>query len=181
MNLTEKTIDKHYKFKGRIINLRVDDALLPNGNTAIREVVEHPGGVCVAALTEDDCLLFVRQFRYPYGEILLELPAGKRDPGEEPLQTGKRELKEETGFTASQYRSLGRLYPTPGYVNEVIYMYLATDLTAGETSPDEDEFLEIEKIPLETAVQMVLNGDLPDAKTQIMVLKIYALRQMGEI
>jgi ADP-ribose pyrophosphatase len=181
MQLTEKTLSQSYKFNGRIINLRVDEALLPDGTTAAREVVEHPGGVSVAALTEDDCLLFVRQFRYPYGEILLELPAGKRDPGEEPLQTGKRELKEETGFTATDYRSLGRMYPTPGYINEVIYMYLATGLVAGDAAPDEDEFLEVEKIPLADAVKMVMNGEITDAKTQAMVLKVHTLRQMGEI
>ena len=181
MNLIEKTLSQSYQFNGRIINLRVDDALLPDGTTAIREVVEHPGGVCVAALTADDCLLFVRQFRYPYGEILLELPAGKRDPGEEPLETGKRELKEETGFTATDYRSLGRMYPTPGYINEVIFMYLATGLVAGEADPDEDEFLEVEKIPLGRAVDMVMNGEITDAKTQAMVLKVHTLRQLGEI
>lgn len=181
MKLTEKTISASYIFKGRIINLRVDKAELPNGNIADREVVEHPGGVCVAALTEDDCLLFVRQFRYPYGEELLELPAGKRDPGEEPLATGKRELKEETGCTAKHFRSLGRVYPTPGYIDEVIYLYLATDLTQGKTNPDEDEFLEIEKIPLTDAVRMVMEDTFTDAKTQIAVLKIWQLRQNGEI
>ncbi len=181
MKLTEKTVSASYIFKGRIINLRVDKAELPNGNIADREVVEHPGGVCVAALTEDDCLLFVRQFRYPYGEELLELPAGKRDPGETPLNTGKRELKEETGCTAKHFRSLGRMYPTPGYIDEVIYLYLATDLTQGQTNPDEDEFLEIEKIPLTDAVRMVMDDTIPDAKTQIAVLKIWQLRQSGEI
>ncbi len=181
MKLTEKTISASYIFKGRIINLRVDKAELPNGNIADREVVEHPGGVCVAALTEDDCLLFVRQFRYPYGEELLELPAGKRDPGEEPLATGKRELKEETGCTAKHFRSLGRVYPTPGYIDEVIYLYLATDLTQGKTNPDEDEFLESEKIPLTDAVRMVMEDTFTDAKTQIAVLKIWQLRQNGEI
>ncbi len=181
MKLTEKTVSCSYIFKGRIINLRVDKAELPNGNIADREVVEHPGGVCVAALTEDDCLLFVRQFRYPYSEELLELPAGKRDPGEAPLNTGKRELKEETGCTAKHFRSLGRVYPTPGYIDEVIYLYLATDLTQGQTNPDEDEFLVIEKIPLTDAVRMVMDDTIPDAKTQIAVLKIWQLRQNGEI
>ena len=101
MNLEEKQLSYEYKFKGRIINLRQDKALLPNGNTATREVVEHPGGVCVAALTDSDELLFVKQFRYPYMEETLEIPAGKRDKqGEDPLECGKRELKEETGATS---------------------------------------------------------------------------------
>lgn len=181
MDLTEKTLSQEYIFQGRILKMRVDEALLPNGSTAGREVVEHPGGVCVAALTDDDCLLFVRQFRYPYGEVLPEIPAGKRDPGETPLETGKRELKEETGYTARNYLSLGRVYPSPGYFNEVIYMYLATDLVAGDVSPDEDEFLEVEKIPLAAAVDMVMNDEITDAKTQAAVMKVWFLRQNGEI
>lgn len=178
MNLEEKTLTQEYRFKGRIINLRTDTAELPNGAVSGREVVEHPGGVCVAPMTDDGELLFVRQFRYPYGEVLLELPAGKRDrSGEEPLECGKRELLEETGATASRYRSLGRVYPSPGYCNEVIYLYLAEGLTFGEAQPDEDEFVEVERIPLERAVEMVLNGEIPDSKTQIAVLKIAQLMQ----
>lgn len=173
MNLTEKPLSGEYKYRGRIINLRVDKAELPNGTEAMREVVEHPGGVCVAALTDDGCLLFVRQFRYPYQKVLLELPAGKLDPGEDPLPAGQRELREETGAVASQYESLGELYPSPGYCGEIIYLYAATGLTFGEMSPDEDEFLEVEKIPLDEAARMVLDGEIPDAKTQAAVLKVY--------
>lgn len=173
MNLSEKPLSADYKYRGRIINLRVDTAELPNGATATREVVEHPGGVCVAALTEDGCLLFVRQFRYPYQTVLLELPAGKLDPGEDPLEAGKRELREETGAKASRYESLGTLYPSPGYCGEIIHLYAASGLTFGETAPDEDEFLEVEKIPLEEAARMVLEGEIPDAKTQAAVLKVY--------
>lgn len=182
MILKEKQLSSEYKFKGRIINLRQDVALLPNGNTATREVVEHPGGVCVAALTDRDELLFVRQWRYPYGEETLEVPAGKRDrQDEDPLECGKRELKEETGATAKNYIDLNPLYPTPGYINEVIYCYLATDLTFGEQNPDEDEFLDVLRIPLERAVEMVLSGEIKDAKTQIAVLKVKILRDQGKI
>lgn len=182
MNLKEKQLSYEYKFKGRIINLRQDKALLPNGNTATREVVEHPGGVCVAALTDSDELLFVKQFRYPYMEETLEIPAGKRDKqGEDPLECGKRELKEETGATAENYIDLGCLYPSPGYVNEVIYCFLATNLTHGEMNPDEDEFLDVIKIPLEKAVEMTLSGEIKDAKTQIAILKTKALRDAGKI
>ena len=176
MKLEEKTLTQDYRFRGKIINLRVDQALLPNGNTAPREVVEHPGGVCVAALTDKQELLFVRQFRYPYGEVLLELPAGKLDrSGEDPLEGGKRELLEETGATAQTYRSLGRLYPSPGYCDEIIYLYLAEDLIFGDARPDDDEFLECERIPLDRAVDMVLNNEITDAKTQTAVLKVAAL------
>ena len=172
-NLREEPLEQTYKFKGRIINLRVDQARLPNGRTASREVVEHPGGVCIAALTEQNELLFVRQFRYPYGEVLLELPAGKLDVGEDPLEAGKRELKEETGAAARDYTDLGKLYPSPGYCGEVIHMYMATGLSYGEMNPDEDEFLEVEKIPLKKAAQMVLDNEIRDAKTQAAVLKVY--------
>ena len=182
MNLKEKQLTSNYLFKGRIINLRQDTALLPNGNTATREVIEHPGGVCVAALTDNDELLFVRQWRYPYMEETLEIPAGKRDLlDEDTLECGKRELREETGATAESYIDLQPMYPTPGYINEVIYCYLATGLTFGEQDTDEDEFLDVLRIPLEKAVEMVLSGEIKDAKTQIAVLKVKVLRDAGKI
>lgn len=171
MNLEEKQISAEYKFKGKIINLRVDEALLPNGATATREVVEHNGGICVVPLTEKGEILMVEQYRYPYSEVVLEIPAGKRDGNEEPLEGGKRELKEETGAIAENYTFLGELYPTPGYCGEIIYMYLATGLSYGETNPDEDEFLNIKRIPLEEAVEMIMNGEIKDAKTQTAILK----------
>lgn len=181
MDLTEKQIGFDYKFKGKIVNLRVDDALLPNGTTAKREIVEHNGGVCVAPLDNEYNLYFVKQFRYPYMEIVTELPAGKLEKGEDPFEAGKRELKEETGAVAKKYVDLGKLYPTPGYCGEIIHMYLATDLQFGEQNPDEDEFLEVYKISLEKAVEMVMNGELRDSKTQTMVLKIYIMKQEGKI
>lgn len=182
MNLQEKQLSSEYKFKGRVINLRQDTALLPNGNTATREVIEHPGGVCVAALTDEDELLFVKQWRYPYMEETLEIPAGKRDrQDEDPLECGKRELREETGAIAEKYINLFPLYPTPGYINEVIYCFLATGLTFGEQDTDEDEFLDVLRIPLEKAVEMVLSGEIKDAKTQIAVLKVKVLRDAGKI
>ena len=181
MDLTEKQINFDYKFKGKIVNLRVDDALLPNGTTAKREIVEHNGGVCVAPLDKDYNLYFVKQFRYPYMEVVTELPAGKLEKGEDPFEAGKRELKEETGATAGNYVDLGKLYPTPGYCGEIIHMYLATDLEFGEQNPDEDEFLEVYKIPLSKAVEMVMNGEIRDSKTQTMVLKIHIMKQEGKI
>ena len=144
MKLEETTVEKKYIYKGKIINLRCDDALLPNGKPCIREVVEHPGGVCIAALTDDNELMFVRQFRYPYMEVILELPAGKLERGEDPLESGKRELLEEIGCTADEYINLGKFYPTCGYVDEIIYLYLAKGLSFGEQKLDEDEFLNFE-------------------------------------
>lgn len=114
----------------------------------------------------------VEQYRYPYGEVVLEIPAGKRDGDEAPLEGGRRELREETGATAQSYTFLGELYPTPGYCGEVIYMYLAQGLSYGETDPDEDEFLNIKKIPLDRAVDMIMKGEIKDAKTQAAILKV---------
>ncbi len=178
MNLSEKMLEKNYVFHGNIINVRHDLALLPNGNVATRDVVEHNGGVCIVPLCDNEDVVFVKQFRYPYMEIVTEVPAGKRDSLDEiPLECGKRELKEEIGATAENYTFLGELYPSPGFCNEVIYMYLATGLTFGETDPDEDEFLNIERIPLKKAVEMVLSGEIKDSKTQAALLKTYYLLQ----
>ena len=181
MNLTEKTLSQEYKYKGRIVNLRVDEVELPGGHTSVREVVEHPGGVCVAALTDREELLFIRQFRYPYQEAILELPAGKRSPGEDPLECGIRELKEETGAVAARVEPLGRLYPSPGYTDEIIYLFLATGLSFGDSHPDDDEFLEPERLPLEEAVRRVMDGELDDAKTQIAVLKIWERKRQRKL
>lgn len=182
MNLDEKQLKAEYIYKGKIINVRRDDALLPNGNTALREVVEHPGGVCVAALTDNDELLMVRQFRYPYFETVLEIPAGKRDSKDEnPLDCGKRELKEETGALAENFFFLGELYPTPGYCAEIIWLYAATNLIFAEAEPDDDEFLHLEKIPFQKCVEMVLSGEIKDAKTQTAILKLKLLKDSGKI
>lgn len=182
MNLEEKKLSSHYIYKGKIINVRRDDIELPNGDPAIREVVEHPGGVCVAALTDEEEILFVRQYRYPYSEVILEIPAGKRDrKDEEPLECGKRELREETGATAERFIFLGELYPTPGYCGEIIYMYAATGLSFGAQEPDDDEFLTLEKIPIEKAVDMIMSGEIKDAKTQAAILKIKFLKDLGRL
>ncbi len=180
MNLTEKTLNENYIYKGKIINLRVDEAELPDGNIAKREIVEHNGGVCVAAITDNDEILMVRQFRYPYKEIILEIPAGKRDKNEEPLTCGKRELLEETGAIAEAFVSLGELYPTPGYCGEIIWMYAAKGLKFDHCNPDDDEFLEVQKIPFQTAVKMVMSGEIKDAKTQTAILKLQELKRNNQ-
>ena len=172
MKLTEKTVHQEYLYRGKIINVRLDDAELENGNLVKREVVEHPGGVTIGALNEKNELLFVRQFRYPYGEVVLETPAGKLEKGEDPLEAGKRELKEETGATGEDYQFLGNLYPTPGYCGEIIRLYFCRVKEYGESHPDDDEFLEVERIPLEKAVEMVMANEIPDAKTQVLILRI---------
>lgn len=179
----EKTLASQRIYEGKIINLRRDTIELPNGNQSTREVVEHPGGVAVLAVDDEDNILFVTQYRYPYAKELLEIPAGKRDHGEneDPALCGMRELEEETGYRAKVFLPLGELYPTAGYVDEVIYLYYATDLLKTEQHLDEDEFLSVQKIPAQKAYEMVLNGEIPDAKTQIAVLKYMALRAIGKL
>ena len=175
MKLFEKTLESETIFDGKVIKVVHDKVELENGSTAMREVVEHPGGVCVAALTEENELLFVKQFRYPYKEVTLELPAGKLEKGQNPLENGKRELLEETGAVGREYVTLGKLYPSPGYCGEIIHLYFCKIDRFEKQRLDEDEFLNVLRIPLDTAVQMVLNNEIPDSKTQVAVLKTSAL------
>lgn len=181
MKLTEETLSSNTVFDGRILHITVDDVKLPDGKKSKREVVNHPGGVVIAALDNENNLLFVRQFRYPYREVVLELPAGKLEKGSTPLENGKRELLEETGAVGYSYISLGQVYPSPGYTNEIIHMYACKIKNIGNSRPDEGEFVNLEKIPLNKAVEMVLNNQIPDAKTQIAVLKTAMLLESGKI
>ncbi len=171
MHLEEKQLTSELKYDGRIVKLYADTALLENGDTTLREVIRHPGGVCVVALTEENDVLFVRQFRYPHGKVLLEIPAGKLEYGEDHRTCGLRELKEETGCTCDSFEYLGNLLPTPAYDTEVIHMYIARGLHSGEQHLDDNEFLEVEKIPLDKAVEMIMNNEISDAKTQVAILK----------
>lgn len=170
-NLTEKKINSTSIYDGIIVKLFKDTVELPNGKEAYREVIRHPGAVCVIPITDDGDVVFVRQFRYPFNDEILELPAGKLDIGELPIDAAKRELSEETGVISSTLIPLGRFYSTPAIIDEVIYIYLATNLKFGEQSLDEDEFLEIERIPFSEAIDMVINDKLPDGKTQVGILK----------
>ena len=177
MDLTEKTLESHVLYEGKIIRVRKDTALLPNGKQAPREVVEHPGGVGIVPLDSDGCVLMVRQFRYPLGKTLLEIPAGKMEPGEDPQVCAERELSEEAGASAGKLTYLGYAYVSPGFCDEAIHLYLAEDLTFGQTHPDEDEFLLPERIPLDQLVSMALDGTLIDGKSVIGVLKTALLRK----
>ena len=178
MELNEKTLSSEKIFDGKIIHVRRDTVLLPDGQQSFREVVDHPGGVCILALDEQNRALLVRQFRYPYMQLLRELPAGKLEYGEDPREAAIRELREETGAAAGRFESLGELYPSPGYCGEIIRMYLARDLQFGESQLDEDEFLDLERIPFDTLVQEVLSGELRDAKTIAAVLKAKILLKL---
>lgn len=176
MHLEEKTLESQQKFDGRVVKLFVDKAELENGDIVTREVIKHPGGVCVVPLDENGNVLFVKQYRYPHHQVMLEIPAGKLEWGESHHDCGLRELKEETGCTCDKYTYLGSLAPTPAYCSEVIHMYLAEGLHYGEQSLDEDEFLDIEKIPLKKAAEMIMNNEIADAKTQLAILKTVMLR-----
>lgn len=171
MELTEKTLSSREVYRGRVIRVKVDEVSLPNGSTSIREVVEHPGGVGILALDEDGCVYLVRQYRYAFSQTLLEIPAGKREKGEEPFVTAQRELQEEIGATAEHWQSLGEIIASPGCYDEVLYLYLARGLTFGAQHLDEDEFLNVERMPFDDLARRCLSGEIRDGKTVSAVLK----------
>ena len=166
-DLIEKPLGSTRLFEGKVINLRRDEVLLPNGRTATREVVEHPGAVAVIPRTKEGNIIMVRQFRHPIGQILLEVPAGKLDPDEKPEACALRELAEETGFVAGRLRKLTAMFTTPGFTNEVIHVYLAEDLEKCDKQPDEDEFISVEVYTPEQLHQMIASGEICDAKSLV--------------
>ena len=169
MQFKEKTANKNYLYKGKILNLRKDDVILPNQKNAIREFVEHSGGSAIFCQIDNKVLL-VKQFRYPYGEELWEIPAGKLNPGEDPMQTAIRELEEEGGIRAKKVEKMFEIYPTPAYTNEIIRIYRATEVEEGQMHLDEDEFLKGEWFDIEKVKQMIYDGKIKDAKTIIALL-----------
>ena len=171
-DLTERQISREEIFKGHILHVVRDTVSLPNGESATREMCLHVGAVAVLPLLSDGRVVMERQFRYPHDRVFLEIPAGKLNfKGENPLDAASRELREETGAVAGKYTFLGELDTTPAIVDEKIHMYLAEDITFGERELDDDEFLDVELIPLTELVSMVMSGEIKDAKTQIAVLK----------
>jgi len=164
-DFTERRITSTLVFEGKLLKVRSDTVRLPNGHTAEREYIEHPGAVAVIALTDAGELVMERQFRYPLGRDMFELPAGKIDPGEDPLETARRELKEETGYTAQDWKHIGTINIAIGYSNEHIEIYLAKGLQRGGSKLDDEEFLEVFTLPLETALDWVRDGRITDAKT----------------
>ena len=167
----EKTIEKNTVYEGVIVNVRRDKAELVNGKVVGREVVEHPGGVTVIPVEPDGTVWCVRQFRYPFGREMLEVPAGKLERGEDPFDCAVRELSEETGLTADEFVYLGPCCPSPGFSTEVLHIYLALGLHQGAMHLDPDEFLNVEKYGLEELTDRVMSGEIDDAKTIIAVLK----------
>ena len=171
MDFTEKQLSSQRIYEGAILSLRRDRVLLPNGDEAYREVIDKGGAVSVLPLFDDGTVGMVRQFRYPYQEEVLEVPAGKLDGDEAPLDGAIRELSEETGLTAARYDDLGKMYAAAAYTTETLHIYLARELTQGKQHLDADEFLSYERIPLATLEEWVMTDQLPDAKTQLAVLK----------
>lgn len=181
MEFYEEPLGTRRIYEGRIINLREDTVRLQDGSTATREVVEHSGGVCVVAVDSEGRLLLVRQYRYPQGRVMLELPAGKVNPGEQHFDCGLRELEEETGYTAKIYQHLGTVVPTPAYLTEIIHIYYAAGLVATGQRLDEGEFLEVVRLTPEEALEQVLADEIHDSKTQIGILRYLAMRRRGLI
>ncbi len=175
-HLWETPVSTELIYDGSVIHLYRDEAALPNGNIAKREYIRHIGAVCVVPLTKEGEVICVKQYRYPFADVLLEIPAGKRDTfDEDPNETVVRELREETGAVSGKITNLGMYYPSPAILDERISMFLAEDLTFGETDRDEDEFIELVRIPFDRLKQMVLEGEIPDGKTQLAVLRAAAL------
>jgi len=164
-DFTEKKIRSRLAYRGRLLQVREDEVGLPDGRGALREYVLHPGAAIILPLFEDGSVLLERQFRYPLGRHFYELPAGKLEPDEPPLDTAKRELLEETGYRAGYWRELGRLHPCIGYSNEQIDFFLARDLAFEGTRPDEGEFLETLRMPLAQTLEWVRHGHITDTKT----------------
>lgn len=175
MSLSEKKYDGKIVYDGKILKLNVDNVLLPNGKTALREYINHSGGAAVLYV-ENNKVLLVKQFRYPYGKEIYEIPAGKLEKGEAPEATARRELEEEAGYVAKSLKELFKLYPTPGYSDEIIYVYLAEDCVKSHINLDDDEFVECEFIEMQKVCKMIESGEICDAKTVASIYKYLSLK-----
>ena len=172
----EKTVSSEKIFEGKIIDVRVETVEFPDGRTAYRELVDHPGGVGIIAITNNGKIPMVRQYRKPFDKAIWEIPAGKLDKGEDPKMCGIRELEEETGYTAREVTSLGYFYPSPGFVNEVTHIFFAKGLSKGTNHPDEDEFIDVMEFTVDEIRNMILNNEINDAKTIVGFLKCEAMK-----
>ena len=164
-------------FRGRVLHVVRDAVMLPDGSHSVREYCRHVGAVCVIPILPDGRVIMERQYRYPHGRVFFEIPAGKLDtPDEDTLEAAKRELREETGAVAKKYTDLGEMIPSPAILAEKIRMYLAEDISFTERELDEDEFLDVERVPLDKLYSMVMSGEIADAKTQIAILKVWNMK-----
>lgn len=170
--LIEKQVSSKNVFDGVLLHVYKDDIELPNGHKSVREYIKHQGAVCVVPVTDKMEIIAVKQYRYPIGRVTIEIPAGKLDAGEEPLEAAKRELSEETGVECADIEYMGGLYPSVAYTDEIIHMYVAKNLVYGQAHTDDDEFLNVVKIPLKDFVQMVMDGKIQDSKTMAAILKV---------
>ncbi len=170
MNYEEKTVSRQQFYNGNIIKVERLTVTLPNGKEATRDLVLHPGASVVIPIGSDGSIYMVRQYRKPIEKVLLELPAGRLNPGEDPETCARRELKEETGLSAGKIKHLISIHTTPGFSNEVLHLYAATKLEEGDSHTDEDEFLTTEKVKVGELVNMILNHEITDAKTIIGIL-----------
>ena len=172
MIVREETMSSEIVYNGKIVNLRIDTVELPKQRYSKREIVEHPGGVGIIALTEENEVIMVRQFRKPIEDSVLEIPAGKLDDNEDPKVCAVRELKEETGYEAENMEFLLDFYSSPGFTDEKIHIYFATGLKGGKAEPDENEYIDIEKYKIEDLVQMIKDNEIHDAKSIISILYV---------
>lgn len=177
LELKEETVSQKTVYEGIIVNVRQDKARLTDGRVTGREVIEHPGGVAIFAIDEEDRVIMVRQFRYPVGEVVLELPAGKLEKGEDPRDSGLRELEEETGLRPGTFQSMGCSFSSPGILEERIHLFFAKDLVQGPSHPDDGEFLEIVRVPYPELMDMVRRGEIHDSKTLAGILKATLLME----
>ena len=181
MNLEERKISSREIYDGKVLHVRRDEVMLPNGEEAVREYVHHIGAVAILPLTDEGEVVLERQFRYPFGDVLIEIPAGKLDsPEEDPRKAALRELREETGALAAELTYLGDFYGSPAINDERIRLYLARGLTFTEQETDDDEFLEVFRMPLEALVSEIMAGNLPDGKTQVAALRVWAMLKEEE-
>ena len=177
MNLEEKCLQSELVYDCPVFKVYNDAVLLPNGKTAARNKITHNGGSAVLPITKDGDVILVEQYRYGISKITLEIPAGKLEKGEDPATCALRELQEEVACSTKELVPLGTIAVTPAYDSEIIYIYMAECDESGQQNLDEDEFLKLHRLPMQQALQMVLDGTITDAKTQIAILKAVALKK----
>lgn len=177
-HLYEKTVKSSQIYKGRVINLYVEDVELPNGKMSKRELIKHPGAVCILALTPEKKIVLIRQYRKALDRVIVEIPAGKLEKGEDPIVCAKRELEEETGYTTDHLKHVISFYTSPGFADELVHLYFTDQLKKGNTSLDEDEFLEVLELSLDEALKLIETKEIYDAKTAYALLYLQ-LQQIG--